>query len=174
MTEERPVLYVSQPVVAVVAVAILGTLVALATINPGVAIVLVIFAFIFGSEFLEYVTTNLAADGQERSVRTERDDATVGPERPEDDALAVLRRRYANGELTDAEFERRLETLVATETAVDVERYVGRDGRDRPESDADLDREAANGKGGLGRGVAGGDSDPDREVANAERDLERR
>ena len=33
-----------------------------------------------------------------------------------EDALAVLRERYARGELTEAEFERRLEALLETET----------------------------------------------------------
>lgn len=34
-----------------------------------------------------------------------------------DDALATLRRRYARGDLTDAEFERRVERLLETERA---------------------------------------------------------
>jgi len=34
----------------------------------------------------------------------------------EDDALAELRRRYARGELTDEEFERRVERLLETES----------------------------------------------------------
>lgn len=38
-----------------------------------------------------------------------------------DDALERLRRRYADGELTDAQFERKLERLLETETLEDVE-----------------------------------------------------
>lgn len=38
-----------------------------------------------------------------------------------DEALAALRRRYANGELTDDQFERKVERLLETETFEDVE-----------------------------------------------------
>jgi len=56
--------------------------------------------------------------------------ATHDPERDrEDDALATLRERYARGDLTEAEFERRVERLLetedretASELAVDVDR----------------------------------------------------
>jgi Predicted membrane protein len=43
-----------------------------------------------------------------------------------ENALHRLRERYANGELTDAEFERRLERLVATESVDDAKRTVER------------------------------------------------
>lgn len=39
------------------------------------------------------------------------------------DALETLRERYAAGELTDAQFERKLERLLETETLEDVERW---------------------------------------------------
>ncbi|RXK47291.1 SHOCT domain-containing protein [Halorientalis pallida] len=38
-----------------------------------------------------------------------------GTTEAEDDALAALRRRYAEGEIDDVEFERRLERLLETE-----------------------------------------------------------
>lgn len=41
-----------------------------------------------------------------------------------DDALQRLRRRYADGELTDEQFERKLERLLETETVEDVEQHV--------------------------------------------------
>jgi hypothetical protein len=45
-----------------------------------------------------------------------------------DEALAVLRTRYARGELSDAQFERKLERLLGTETVEDAEEFVD-DGR---------------------------------------------
>ena len=50
----------------------------------------------------------------------------VSVEEPIDDeeALASLRRRYARGEIDDAEFERRLERLRETETLADVRAQV--------------------------------------------------
>jgi uncharacterized membrane protein len=41
-------------------------------------------------------------------------------ESTEDDALAELRSRYARGELTDEQFERKLERLLETETLEDI------------------------------------------------------
>ena len=49
------------------------------------------------------------------------------------DALETLRDRYARGELTDAQFEHKLERLLETETLEDVEEWSqdARDERDR-------------------------------------------
>lgn len=63
-------------------------------------------------------------DGAERArsnARTEhdgQDDASV--------ALARLRTRYANGELTDEEFERKLDRLLETETLDDARGWAER------------------------------------------------
>lgn len=45
------------------------------------------------------------------------------------DALEILRDRYARGELTDEQFERKLDTLLDTETLEDIEdrRLTGRE-----------------------------------------------
>lgn len=51
-----------------------------------------------------------------------------------EDALETLRERYARGELTDEQFERRLDRLLETETLEDVER------RSRARGDRDRDR----------------------------------
>ena len=45
----------------------------------------------------------------------------------EDAAIAALRERYARGELTDAEFESRIERLLETESTEDTRRTVGAD-----------------------------------------------
>lgn len=51
--------------------------------------------------------------------RTSETESTADAE--SDDALERLRRRYAEGELTDEQFERKLERLLETETLEDVE-----------------------------------------------------
>jgi uncharacterized membrane protein len=48
-------------------------------------------------------------------------------ETPKEDALAVLRERYARGELTQEEFERRLEELLETETISDAADHCDRE-----------------------------------------------
>ncbi|MDS0293640.1 SHOCT domain-containing protein [Halogeometricum luteum] len=45
-------------------------------------------------------------------------------------ALETLRRRYATGEIDEAEFERRVERLLGTETVADADEYV-REARER-------------------------------------------
>ena len=65
---------------------------------------------------------------EQRRQRRERDgttDADVTDERA--DALAVLRGRYARGELDEAEFEHRLERLLETERVADAKVHVERE-----------------------------------------------
>jgi uncharacterized membrane protein len=50
-----------------------------------------------------------------------------------EDALETLRRRYARGELTDAEFEERVERLLETESVPDAQSFTDR----RRSEDAD-------------------------------------
>ncbi|ARS89357.1 SHOCT domain-containing protein [Natrarchaeobaculum aegyptiacum] len=63
------------------------------------------------------------------SLYEERQDGPSGgssdSEREAEDALAELRQRYARGELSELEFERRVERLLETETIDDARRYVG-------------------------------------------------
>jgi len=63
------------------------------------------------------------AVGLAKRVETDRDG---GEDADQPDALAELRRRYAQGELTDAEFERRLERLLETESVADARAAVER------------------------------------------------
>lgn len=58
-------------------------------------------------------------------------DASAGPAHAtnQKDALDTLRQRYARGELTDDQFERKLERLLETETVEDVEDRLQADER---------------------------------------------
>jgi uncharacterized membrane protein len=88
---------------------------------------------LFGYVVLVPVTALLFGDRED--VREWWDDETEAPEASapagdgtEDDALATLRDRYARGELTDEQFEHKLERLLETETLEEVEER----GRDAP------------------------------------------
>ena len=125
MATDRLNVDMSAPAAAVI-IALLGAFVALAAIESSVAIILIIFSMIFGSEILDKLTRLLETTGDDSS-----DEAA--DENPED-ALERLRTRYADGELSDGEFERRLEVLLETETVADVERYLADEG-EAPRSD---------------------------------------
>ncbi|MEF8791824.1 MAG: SHOCT domain-containing protein [Haloarculaceae archaeon] len=63
------------------------------------------------------------------------------PGRPDEQAreeapLDRLKRRYAEGELTDEEFERRLERLLETEDEAAAADYLRREGRSREREEA--------------------------------------
>jgi uncharacterized membrane protein len=76
------------------------------------------------------------------AVAVRDEDETNSPTRaaalddPSDDALATLRERYARGDLSDAQFEAKLERLLEVETREDLEVSVER----RTET-VDADRE---------------------------------
>ncbi|SDQ27957.1 SHOCT domain-containing protein [Natronobacterium texcoconense] len=114
MTTARPNARISVPA-AIVIVAVLATFVALAAIETSIAIIVAIFALIFGGEILEQLTPLLETEVDEEEASTVED---------HQDALERLRTRYADGELSDAEFERRLEVLLETETVDDVEQFL--------------------------------------------------
>jgi uncharacterized membrane protein len=56
-----------------------------------------------------------------------------------EDALEELRHRYARGELSDEEFDRRVERLLETESVYDARKYADRDDSGRRERE--LERE---------------------------------
>ncbi|WP_226023522.1 SHOCT domain-containing protein [Halomicrobium salinisoli] len=58
----------------------------------------------------------------------------------EDDALATLRERYARGELTDEQFERKLERLLEVETIEDASEHVERAREQRRNREAEGNR----------------------------------
>ncbi|ELY31079.1 hypothetical protein C500_07141 [Natrialba magadii ATCC 43099] len=111
--------------VAILLVALLAAFVALVVIDSSVAIVLGIMVLIFGGDLLRDLTSALTAPAPESDVSVDEGDdgAATDPE----DALERLRVRYADGELSDAEFERRLEILLETGSLGDAERYLASD-----------------------------------------------
>ncbi|WP_135828456.1 SHOCT domain-containing protein [Halorussus halobius] len=117
-------------VMAGVVTVVLGTV--LATEAPTVLVVLagVLGVFAVVGPLVWFLAKTGAVDGIGGS---EADDAEA--------ALDRLRRRYADGELTDDEFERRLDRLLETETLADakVHRTDATQPTDR-ELDAELDR----------------------------------
>jgi len=76
--------------------------------------------------------------GRDRSGDRDRDDVGRGDTT---DALDRLRTRYANGDLTDEQFERKLDRLLETETPEDAAEYVERSRRSESESDRGVERE---------------------------------
>jgi uncharacterized membrane protein len=60
-------------------------------------------------------------EATEQTTESGSDTTTASDEADEEAALQRLRRRYAEGELTDEQFERKLERLLETETLEDVE-----------------------------------------------------
>ena len=59
----------------------------------------------------------------------------------QDDALETLRERYARGELTDEQFERKVEQLLEIETIEDVEERVQERPADHPERERETELE---------------------------------
>jgi len=56
-----------------------------------------------------------------------RQETDSRPASEDDDALATLRERYAQGDLTDAEFERQVERLLETEDSATARQEVDRE-----------------------------------------------
>jgi len=85
----------------------------------GFAVVVPIVAMLYGEENEQEAQRSYRNRDREES-RVGRDQRTHGSE-TDDGPLETLRRRYARGELTDAQFERKLEALLETETLEDAE-----------------------------------------------------
>jgi uncharacterized membrane protein len=94
----------------------------------GYIVVVPVTALLFGDE---EDTEEWWEDDVDHAAATERD--------AEDDALDTLRKRYARGELTDEQFERKLDRLLETETLEDVEDY--KHSAQREYGSGDLERE---------------------------------
>ena len=87
------------------------------------------------------VVVPVVAIAFEEEEADERAEDGAGDEESEQtrDALDRLRSRYADGDLTDEQFERKLDRLLETETPEDAAEYVQRD-RSR-ERERDIERE---------------------------------
>ncbi|WP_123622053.1 SHOCT domain-containing protein [Halorubrum sp. CSM-61] len=111
----------------------------------GYIVVVPVVAMLFGEdEESERIdgdpATGWEADGErERESRRETDRIADGDTA---DALDRLRARYAEGDLTDEQFERKLDRLLETETPEDAAEYVerGRRVESDPERDVERDR----------------------------------
>lgn len=78
----------------------------------------------------------------EESERTVGTEQGAGADQDTRNALETLRNRYARGELTDEQFERKLERLLETDTVENADEWAhGRTDDLRPEPDRELDRE---------------------------------
>lgn len=95
--------------------------------------------FVLGFAVVLPLTGAIAGWYEERTAGAESDEEGSDDERT--DALAELRRRYADGEIEEAEFERRVERLLETESVADAEDAYGDPGRDSPVDPPSVERE---------------------------------
>ncbi|MDF9746816.1 SHOCT domain-containing protein [Natrinema salsiterrestre] len=104
----------------------------LAALLVGYIVVVPLAAILFDDEIDgdEWADDYTSTDEPESETTTAGDPDTR-------DALETLRERYAAGELTDDQFERKLERLLDTETLEDAERWA----RERDRGDRDRDRD---------------------------------
>jgi uncharacterized membrane protein len=85
----------------------------------GYIVIVPIIAMVFGEEDEEGELATDYADQARSDDATRARDSTATDSN--EDALQTLRDRYARGELTDEQFERKLERLLETETLEDAE-----------------------------------------------------
>jgi len=86
---------------------------------------------------------SVVVESETGSVRAERGNAAERDAATGDtaDALERLRTRYANGDLTDEQFERKLDRLLETETPEDAAEWAERNRAARSEREAERDRD---------------------------------
>jgi uncharacterized membrane protein len=132
MTADSPIERARRNVTGIVSILVTGFWMAamftgqewwLAALLVGYIVVVPLTAMLFGDEddWEEWV------DEDEFEMPTDEDSGDADTETP----LESLRRRYANGELTDEQFERKLDRLLETETLEDVEEYRERASAER-------------------------------------------
>ncbi|MFD1561965.1 SHOCT domain-containing protein [Haloarchaeobius amylolyticus] len=108
----------------------------LAALLVGYVAVVPLVAILFGDEddrrewADDYVSTS--------ETETEPETANTGSATDARDALETLRERYAAGELTDEQFERKLERLLDTETLEEAQEWARKQDQERTD-DRDLE-----------------------------------
>ncbi|MFB6250640.1 MAG: SHOCT domain-containing protein [Halobellus sp.] len=121
----------------------------------GYAVVVPLVSLIRGHRGSDSVAAESSADGKVDRMVDERDrEVSDAAEGAMDAALSRLRDRYARGDLSDEQFERKLEVLLETDTPENARERAERDGTVRSE---DLD-----------------DADPAGPIREPERDSEHR
>ena len=130
------------PVVSAVALLILGA--GLGSLFGVPILTAIDFWVIFAIGYAVVVPLTSLLRGRAGASPTIRADDTggVSEDASEDDvdaALDRLRDRYARGELSDEQFERKLEALLETETPEDARARLERE--TEPDADGDVDRE---------------------------------
>lgn len=150
MTANRPVDRASDNVTGIVSVLVTGVWMGamvtgqdwwLAALLVGYVAVVPITAMLFGDSH----PMSARDDRAVTAARTDPEPQTESPD--ETDPLATLRARYARGELTDEQFERKVERLLENETLEDVEdrlearTQAGSDVEDRGETGTDRPRD---------------------------------
>lgn len=121
------------------AVAGLTTLSILAVAFGAMALGVPYFWIVFPVGFGGVLPLVLAYTGRrDRETESKSETGTRPSADPRDDALDVLRRQYAEGRLTDAAFERRVERLLETETVADATAWT-RSTQRRPDDDGRTD-----------------------------------
>ena len=110
----------------------------------GYIVIVPVVSMLFDEEESEsvYVDSESGSVRVERGEAAERNDAPTGDTA---DALERLRTRYAEGDLTDEQFERKLDRLLETETPEDAAEWTARNpdsGRERGSGgDREVERE---------------------------------
>ena len=126
---EEPFAEADDPVVGAVALLVLGAGLGSLFGLPVLAAVDFWVIFVIGYAVVVPLVSLLRGRGAE-STDQPRDSEVVSHEESNDidAALDRLRDRYARGELSEAQFERKLETLLETETPEDARERVDREG----------------------------------------------
>ncbi len=134
MADSGPVQRARENATGIVSVLVTGTwLVALFTGQSwwlpfmlfGYIVIVPMTAMLFGDESdVEqwWDDADVSTSEESTSEESTREESTTGESTEStDEALQTLRDRYARGEITEAQFERKLERLLETETVEDLE-----------------------------------------------------
>jgi uncharacterized membrane protein len=110
----------------------------LVTLIVGYAVVVPLVAVLFGDEEAAetYTPGNVTSTETDETTETHSEPTTESTA----DALDTLRDRYARGELTEEQFERKLDRLLETETVENAEAYRDRARDVTDDTDGDTGR----------------------------------